>query len=52
MEKGGTVEVKGSRVNLAGKPVIIAAEVRKGEEILALRNDTGIPVWSGWGRRR
>jgi hypothetical protein len=31
MEKGNTVEVKGSRVNLAGKLVIIAAEVRTGK---------------------
>jgi hypothetical protein len=45
------VEVKGSRVSFDGKPVIIAAEVRKGDQVLTLRNDAGFPVWSGWRRR-
>ena len=29
IEKGNTVDVKGSRATLSGKPVIIAAEVKK-----------------------
>lgn len=48
--KGDTLEVKGSRVTFADKPAIIAAEVKKGENILVLRDSTGIPVWSGWRR--
>ena len=45
------VEVKGSRITFQGKPVIIAAEVKKGEETLKLRDENGFPVWAGWRRR-
>jgi hypothetical protein len=46
------IEVKGSRVTLDGKPAIIAAEVRKGEEVLKLRDENGVPVWAGWRQRQ
>jgi hypothetical protein len=45
------VEVKGARTTFTGKPAMIAAEVKKGDEILKLRDDSGFPVWSGWRRR-
>ncbi len=45
------VEVKGSRITFEGKPAIIAAEVKKGNEIMKLRDEKGFPVWSGWRRR-
>lgn len=45
------VEVKGSRITFDGKPAIIATEVKKGEEVLKLRDDAGFPVWIGWRRR-
>jgi hypothetical protein len=48
IEKGDKIEVKGSRVTIAGKPAIIAAEVKKGDHILVLRDSTGIPAWAGW----
>jgi hypothetical protein len=41
------VEVRGSRITFEGKPAIIAAEVKKGQEVLKLRDDNGVPVWSG-----
>ena len=44
------VDVKGSRITFEGKPVIIAAEVKKGDEMLKLRDENGFPVWSGWRR--
>ncbi len=47
---GDVVEVTGSRVTLGGKPAIIAAEVKKGDEVLKLRDEAGVPVWSGWRR--
>ncbi|MCX5817495.1 MAG: DNA-binding protein [Proteobacteria bacterium] len=50
IEKGDTIEVKGSRVTFADKPAIIASEVKKGDNILVLRDSTGIPVWAGWRR--
>lgn len=51
IETKDTIEVKGSRIILEGKPVIIAAEVKKGEEILLLRDEKGFPAWAGWRRR-
>jgi hypothetical protein len=50
--KGDKVEIKGARTTLAGKPIILAAEVKKGDNVLVLRDATGVPVWAGWGRRR
>ena len=51
IEPKDKVEVKGARTTFAGKPAIIAAEVKKGDEVLKLRDDTGFPVWAGWRRR-
>ena len=45
IEPKDTIEVKGSRVTFNGKPAIIAAEVKKGAEVLRLRDETGSPVW-------
>jgi hypothetical protein len=50
IEKGDKIEIKGSRVAIDGKPVLIAAEVKKGENTLALRDSSGIPAWAGWRR--
>lgn len=49
IDKGDKVEVKGVRTTFWEKPVIIAAEVKKGDNVLVLRNASGVPVWSGWG---
>jgi len=51
IEAGDRIEVKGSRITSAGKPAIIAAEIKKGNEILTLRDENGFPVWAGWRRR-
>ncbi|HEX9020781.1 MAG TPA: DNA-binding protein [Nitrospirota bacterium] len=50
IEKGDAIEVKGSRVTIAGKPAIIAAEVKKGDNVLVLRDSAGVPAWAGWRR--
>jgi len=50
--KGDKVEIKGARTTLAGKPIILAAEVKKGDNVLVLRDASGVPVWAGWGVRR
>ena len=47
-----TLEIKGSRVASQGKPAMIAAEIKKGDQILKLRDGNGIPAWSGGGRRQ
>ncbi|MCE5194770.1 MAG: hypothetical protein LLF28_04830 [Nitrospiraceae bacterium] len=51
IEKGDKIEVKGSRTTFMGKPAIIAAEVKKGDAVLMLRDANGFPVWAGWRRR-
>jgi hypothetical protein len=51
IEANDTVSVTGSRVTVDGKPAIIAAQVKKGNDILKLRGDNGVPAWSGAGRR-
>ena len=48
---GDKVEVTGSRITFQDKPAIIAAEVRKGDEVLKLRDENGFPAWAGWRRR-
>ncbi len=48
---GDKVDIKGSRVTFQGKPAIIAAEVKKGDEVLQLRDENGFPAWAGWRRR-
>lgn len=50
IEKGDKVEVKGSKVTMAGKQFIIAQEVKKGDNTLILRDSAGIPAWAGWRR--
>lgn len=50
IRKGDRIEVKGSQVTVAGKPAIIAAEIKKGDALLKLRDDNGVPVWAGWRR--
>jgi hypothetical protein len=45
------IEVRGSRITFKGKPAIIAAEVKKGDEILTLRDANGVNMWSGGIKR-
>jgi hypothetical protein len=51
IEPKDKVEIRGSRVTVQGKPAIIAAEVKKGDETLSLRDEAGVPAWSGWRRK-
>jgi hypothetical protein len=43
--KGDQIEVTGSKV--PNKDAIIAREVKRGDQVLVLRNAQGIPQWSG-----
>ena len=45
------VEIKGTRINFNGKPVIIAGQVKKGDKILRIREKNGLPVWIGWKQK-
>ncbi len=50
LSPGDHVEVRGSRIPFGGKPAIIAAEVKKGDQSLKLRDDDGLPAWRSRGR--
>jgi hypothetical protein len=50
IEPGDQIEVKGSRIMFDDKAAIIAAEVKKEDETLILRDEKGFPAWSGWRR--
>ncbi len=41
------VEITGSQISVQGKAAIIAAEVKKGNKSLKLRDPAGIPAWAG-----
>jgi hypothetical protein len=41
------IQVTGSRIMVQGKPALLAAEVRKGDQVLQLRNEQGQPLWRG-----
>ncbi len=49
-QKGDRLEVRGSRVEMPGGPVIIAAVVKKGGQTFRLRDDGGLPLWSRRGQ--
>jgi hypothetical protein len=47
--KGDAVTVLGAKVTMEGQDVIIAREIRKGAQVLTLRDAKGFPLWSGRG---
>lgn len=49
--KGDALTVIGSKVTMAGKEVVIAREIKKGDQVLTLRDAKGFPRWSGRGGR-
>lgn len=49
--KGDKIEVKGSRITFNDEPAVIAAEIKKGNDTLVLRDENGFPLWSGMRHR-
>lgn len=43
---GDQIEVTGSKIKFEGGDVLVAREIRKGDKLLTLRNQQGIPAWS------
>jgi hypothetical protein len=41
------VEITGSQITIQGKAAMIAAQVKKGDKSLKLRDPAGIPAWAG-----
>jgi DNA/RNA endonuclease YhcR with UshA esterase domain len=50
--KGDSLTVIGSKVTLQGQEALIAREIKKGEQVLTLRDAKGFPLWSGRNRTR
>jgi DNA/RNA endonuclease YhcR with UshA esterase domain len=49
--KDDQIEVTGSKVKYGDSDAIIAREIKKGDKVLTLRDEKGVPLWST-GRRR
>ena len=50
--KGDSLTVTGSKVTMNGQHVVVAREVKKGDQVLTLRDANGVPQWSGGTRGR
>ena len=49
---GDKVEIKGSRVQHPQMAMLIAGELKKGDQVIKLRDDQGKPLWSPPGPKR
>jgi hypothetical protein len=47
-KKGDQIEVVGAKNTAAAGEEILAKEITVGNNTTTLRDDKGIPVWSGW----
>lgn len=45
LKAGDRIEITGSKVELAGRPALIAQTIRRGDATVKLRDDQGVPVW-------
>lgn len=51
IDKLDRIQVTGSKIMMKGQPVIVAAQIKKGEDILRLRDANGVPAWGGRDRK-
>ena len=47
---GDLLEVVGSILDADGKSYMVARELKKGSKVVKLRDERGVPVWSGRSR--
>ena len=45
LEPGDSLEIKGERLRDSQMPTMIAIEIKKGKELLTLRDEDGFPMW-------
>jgi hypothetical protein len=50
LKAGDAIAVRGSRIQIDKKPAIIAVEIKRGDDVLVLRDADGVPRWAGWRR--
>lgn len=46
---GDKVEIKGTRVQRPQQAILIAGELKKGNQVVKLRDENGMPLWSRQG---
>jgi hypothetical protein len=46
---GDKVDITGVKAVIRGQDVFLAGEVRKGDQVLKLRDEKGVPLWAGSG---
>ena len=46
IEPKDQLEIKGSMITGMDEPMFIATEVKKGDQVLKLRDNSGYPVWA------
>jgi hypothetical protein len=51
LEVGDAVEITGSRISQDDTSFLIAASIQTAERAIVLRDESGIPLWSGRNRR-
>jgi hypothetical protein len=49
---GDKLEIKGSRIKRPQQAVLIAGEVKKGDQVVKLRDEQGMPLWPRQGPGR
>ncbi len=47
---GDAIEVTGSQLQMRGKTMLVAKEVKVGGRTFEIRDDQGLPLWRGQGR--
>lgn len=47
IEKDDKIDVIGSKINVEGKALMLAARIKKDTQTLVFRNDAGVPAWMG-----
>jgi len=48
LKKGDKIEVTGSKIQVDEDIVIIVKSLTRGEDTVLLRDEDGVPFWSGW----
>lgn len=46
--KGDNIVVTGSRITFINAPALVAANLKRGDMLLQLRDQNGFPRWRGW----
>jgi hypothetical protein len=51
LKESDRIQVTGSKVTWEGQPLLLAAQVKKGDQVLPFRRPDGVPYWRQHGRR-